>query len=249
MRPQTLLIACLTILALIGQSESAEWPTKIEKTVSPGGTVEILRINYYNPDRGCIPLPVGSFDGYPKPKLGSLLASAKAIRQDGPCGKLDYNVQSIAYKAGLESGIDEFVLYLFTGGPDRINIKVSVVGGARQASIPRQTRSNNNDAKKISPQKPSRNSNPAQKTQPRTDEIAGSYVNNLGNIVNIEGEFLYFSGTWSGEKVKRKPFAIENKSASQLVWAMYDCTGNGSGFSCIHRVNGERRIFKKLPQQ
>jgi len=196
-----------------------------------------------------IPSPAASVEGYPNPKLGSLLVSAKPVRQDGPCGKMDYNIQTISYKAGSASGIDEFVLYLFNGGPDRINIKISVVGGARQASIPRQTISNTNDAKKIPPQKPSPNSNPAQKTQPRADEIAGSYVNNLGNTVSIEGDFLYFSGTWSGEKVKRKPFAIENKSASQLVWAMYDCTGNGNGFSCIHRVNGERRIFKKLPQQ
>ena len=236
-----LFIMCISVLGLSPQHASAEWPTHIERSVAPGGTVVIFKVNHYQDARGCTPLPAGSIDGDPKPRLGTLVSIVAPVVGNGPCGKMEYNVQTISYKAGTIPGTDEFVLYIYPGGwpggsANRINLKISVGGQRAPAEV-----------KKLQTQPVKTTSAPSDK-KPSLKTNTDVYVNNFGNKVSIEGDFVYFTGTWSGEKVQRKPFAIEKRSDTELIWAMYDCEGGKAGFTCTHRGTKEQRIYKRLPK-
>jgi hypothetical protein len=96
-----------------------------------------LNLRQYQSERGCTATPAGDIDGSPKPKFGALVSTSRVTAGDGPCGKMEYPVQSIGYKAGTAAGIDEFELFIFPtafwgGSPLRIKVRV-VVGGGRAA--------------------------------------------------------------------------------------------------------------------
>lgn len=252
MRSMSFLIICLAWFSVTVGKASAEWPTHIEKSVTPGGSVVVFKVNHYQNVRGCTASPAGPIDGDPKPKLGSLYSDTKVIEGNGPCGKMEYNIQTIGYKAGTVTGTDEFTLYLYPGGwpggsASQIKIKISV-GGRSSAPPPKQAVPDTKPKAVSQSEKPKTSPKQQQVAQPTTNELIGIYVNNFGNKISIEGDFIYFSGTWSGEKVQRKPFAIEKKNTTELVWAMYDCEGNSNSFTCTNRGTKEQRIYKKLPQ-
>jgi hypothetical protein len=119
----------------------AEWPTYIEKTVAAGKVVSLISLRQYQAERGCTATPAGQFDGSPKPKFGSLISTDRTVLSDGPCGKMEYSVQSIGYKAGLTPGVDEFELYIFPsafygGSPWRIKTKITVGNGRQDSEKP-----------------------------------------------------------------------------------------------------------------
>lgn len=138
MRNPITLAALLIWLCAIFADAKAEFPTRIEKSVGPGQTVGLISLRQYQSERGCTPTPTGQFDGDPKPKFGTLVSSSKTVLTDGPCGKAEYPIQTIGYKAGSTSGVDEFELYIYPtafwgGSPWRIKVRIAV-GGARTSN-------------------------------------------------------------------------------------------------------------------
>jgi hypothetical protein len=119
-------------------------PQRIEKSVAPGQTITLVSLRQYQTARGCTATPEGMINGDPKPRFGTLLSSSKPIVSDGPCGKMEYPVQTISYQAGPASGVDEFDLYIFPsafwgGSPWSIKVRIAV-GGRGASAVQTQSR-------------------------------------------------------------------------------------------------------------
>lgn len=141
MRVATFYLACVIFLLNAFAGARAEWPTFIEKTVAAGKTVTLITLRQYQSERGCTANPAGQIDGSPKPRFGSLISVDRNVVSDGPCGKMEYPVQAIGYKAGSTPGVDEFELYIFPsaffgGSPWRIKTRITVTNGRQEVEKP-----------------------------------------------------------------------------------------------------------------
>lgn len=76
--------------------------------------------------------------------------------------------------------------------------------------------------------------------------LSGQYVNQLGNVINVRRDILYFTGTWRGENVSQKPFAVVEQTPTTLRWANYSCSGSTQAFQCLNSRNGELRLYRRL---
>lgn len=106
-------------------------PQSVEKSVPAGGSVVLFAINAYQADRGCTSLSQGAVDTMPKLKFGTIVSEVVTRVQDGPCGKIPYNIQIVRYQAGANAGTDTFELVYFysyqSGGQERIKVNVNVL--------------------------------------------------------------------------------------------------------------------------
>jgi hypothetical protein len=100
-------------------------------------------------------------DTFPKSQLGQIKSETFSRFQDGPCGKVPYNIQVIRYQAGNVAGQDEFELVYFysyqSGGQERIKVKIKITD--RPAPVPT---SKNRQAASLAPDEPRRMGNTQQ---------------------------------------------------------------------------------------
>lgn len=61
----------------------------------------------------------------------------------------------------------------------------------------------------------------------------GRYINQNGNVLEIQASMIYYTGTWSGEKVTRKPFAFVPTSDGNFRMGGQRCSIKKNSITCI----------------
>jgi hypothetical protein len=261
----TIGFVAVSSLQAIAQSR----PGITDRRVAVGKTVTLSKLLTYESDRGCVPMVAPVIDTSPTPKLGTVSSKLDKVTTNGPCGKMEYPVLTISYKAGLQAGTEDFeVFYYFTRGRNSKKFSLTVVGpNGRNAKADTDV-----PAKKVivsSSKKPekeervkslaspdrknvqSRNDvSPDEKQDLASDKkelpIIGRYVNNLGNEILIEKGFVYFTGRWNKEKVARKPFAIISFDGNEFQWGTYKCVGHHVELRCSNTKREQVVLYRKV---
>lgn len=261
-------IICLTVFSS-SETTAQSRPGVSDRSVSVGKTVTLSKLLTYESDRGCVPMPAPMIDTSPTPKLGTVSSKLEKVMSNGPCGRMEYPILLITYKAGLQAGSEEFeVFYYFTRGRNSQKYSLKVLGvNGRDATPDRDVPS-----KKVavsSPKKPEkiepvkRPASPDRKNLQSRDEIfsdekkdlasdkkelpiIGRYVNNLGNEIVIDKGFIYFTGRWNKEKVARKPFAIISFDGNEFQWGTYKCVGHHVELRCSNTKREQVVLYRKI---
>jgi hypothetical protein len=128
-----------------------------------------------------------------------------------------YTREVIQYVAS-QPGIDEFNLYYFfntrTNGPDVAHVRITVSGSATTETPP--SRSVLSKATVATDKAAS--SSAASTRSLAWGVVAGRYVNQMGNMIDVQQGVLFFTGIWNRERVSKKPFAILEHTSTSLKW-------------------------------
>ena len=244
-------------------------PGITDRRVAVGKTVTLSKLLTYESDRGCVPMVAPVIDTSPTPKLGTVSSKLDKVTTNGPCGKLEYPVLTISYKAGLQAGTEDFeVFYYFTRGRNSKKFSLTVVGpNGRNAKADTDV-----PAKKVivsSPKKPEKEepvkrlASPDRKNVQSRDDVSpdvkrdlasdkkelpiiGRYVSNIGSTIVIDKGFVFFTGSWNKEKVERKPFAIKSYDGNEFEWGVYKCMGNSAELRCSNTKREQVVLYRKL---
>ena len=171
------------------------------------------------------------------PELGKVSVSIVQRKfNNGPCGpNFDYNALQVIYESGSVAGIDRFILYVSNGhGFTPVPVEIRVGSGLKAPPEKRVS----------APKKPLANATRSPANASST--FIGTYVNNFGNEIAVNNEFVHFTGMWSGQKVKNKTFTVVQNSSGRLLWASYVCEGDSVSFVCTHQKTKEQRLYRRV---
>ncbi len=101
-------------------------PGITDRRVAVGKTVTLSKLLTYESDRGCVPMVAPVIDTSPTPKLGTVSSKLDKVTTNGPCGKMEYPVLTISYKAGLQAGTEDFWKYSIILQEEEISKKFSL---------------------------------------------------------------------------------------------------------------------------
>jgi hypothetical protein len=73
--------------------------------------------------------------------------------------------------------------------------------------------------------------------------MQGTYKNETGAVLVINGKNGFYTGTWSGEKVKNKPINLGILEKNEFSLGRQICKGGSKEFVCFRKTDGRSRTY------